>query len=200
MFKKIDCVMIRVDDVAAAEKFYSEVFGLRPLWREGGSVGMGLPATDAEIVLHNNAEIPNKVEVHYLVDDVVAALKNYLEKGCRVMVPPFEVLIGKCAVIEDPFVCWIKLQADARITSAGGPSGADRNRDDEAGASQECGSDDDFRAECFYISLNHGETQAHPAVTAGAGVGKLSAGLECLREQTSFDSRSGVADFQFESR
>ena len=103
MFKKIDCVMIRVDDVAAAEKFYSEVFGLSPLWREGGSVGMGLPETDAEIVLHNNAEIPNKVEVHYLGDDVVAALKNYTEKGCRVLAPPFEVLIGKCAVIEDPF-------------------------------------------------------------------------------------------------
>ena len=103
MFKKIDCVMIRVDDVAAGEKFYSEVFGLRPLWREVGSVGMGLPDTDAEIVLHNNVEIPHKVEVHYVVDDVDAAVKNYAEKGCRVLVAPFEVLIGKCAVIEDPF-------------------------------------------------------------------------------------------------
>ena len=103
MFKKIDCVMIRVDDVAAGEKFYSEVFGLKPLWREAGSVGMRLPETDAEIVLHNNSEIPHRVEVHYLVDDVVAAVKGYAEKGCRVLVPPFDVLIGKCAVIQDPF-------------------------------------------------------------------------------------------------
>jgi predicted enzyme related to lactoylglutathione lyase len=103
MFKKIDCVMIRVDDVAAGEKFYSEVFGLRPLWREAGSVGMGLPETDAEIVLHNSAEIPNKIEVHYLVDEVVAAVKVCAEKGCRVLMPPFNVLIGKCAVIQDPF-------------------------------------------------------------------------------------------------
>jgi lactoylglutathione lyase len=103
MFKKIDCVMIRVDDVAAAEKFYSEVFGLKPLWREARSVGMRLAETDAEIVLHNNADIPNKVEVHYLVSDVVMAVKTYAGKGCRVLVQPFEVLIGRCAVIQDPF-------------------------------------------------------------------------------------------------
>jgi predicted enzyme related to lactoylglutathione lyase len=117
MFKKIDCVMIRVDDVAAGEKFYSEVFGLRPLWREAGSVGLGLPETDAEIVLHNNADIPNKVEVHYLVDDVVAAVKTYAEKGCRVLVPPFDVLIGKCAVIRDPFetsICLLDLTSGRR--------------------------------------------------------------------------------------
>ncbi|MGB0061421.1 VOC family protein [Candidatus Binatus sp.] len=96
-------MMIRVDDVAAGEKFYAEVFGLKPLWREAGSVGMRLPETDTELVLHNNANIPNKVEVHYLVDDVVAAVRSYAAKGCRVLVQPFEVLIGKCAVIEDPF-------------------------------------------------------------------------------------------------
>ena len=117
MFKKIDCVMIRVDDVAAGEKFYSEVFGLRPLWREAGSVGMGLPESDAEIVLHNIAGIPHKVEVHYLVDDVVAAVKCFAEKGCRVLVQPFDVLIGKCAVIEDPFattICILDLTSGRR--------------------------------------------------------------------------------------
>src|SRR5260370_32893197 len=103
MIKKIDCVMIRMDDVVAGERFYSDVFGLRPVWREGGSVGMGMPETDAEVVLHNSAAIPNKVEVHYLVDDVVAAVKSYAEKGCRILVPPFDVVIGKCAVIQDPF-------------------------------------------------------------------------------------------------
>ncbi len=117
MFKKIDCVMIRVDDVAAGERFYSEVFGLKPLWREADSVGMGMPETDAEIVLHNSADIPNKVEVHYLVDDVVAAVKTYAEKGCRIVVQPFEVRIGKCAVIQDPFattICLLDLTSGRR--------------------------------------------------------------------------------------
>jgi predicted enzyme related to lactoylglutathione lyase len=117
MFKKIDCVMIRVDDVAAGERFYSEVFGLKPLWREAGSVGMGLPETDAEIVLHNNAGIPSKVEVHYLVDNVVEAVKSCAAKGCRVLVAPFDVLIGKCAVIQDPFetaICLLDLTSGKR--------------------------------------------------------------------------------------
>jgi predicted enzyme related to lactoylglutathione lyase len=117
MFRKIDCVMIRVPDVAAGEKFYSEVFGLKPVWRQVGSVGMRMPETDAEIVLHNSAEIPNKVEVHYLVDNVVAAVKIYAEKGCRVLVPPFDVLIGKCAVIQDPFettICLLDLTSGMR--------------------------------------------------------------------------------------
>jgi len=117
MFKKIDCVMVRVDEVASAEKFYAEVFGLKPLWREAGAVGMGMPETDAEIVLHNNPEIPNRVEVHYLVDDVVAAVKSYGEKGCRVLVPPFDVLIGRCAVIQDPFgtaICILDLSSGRR--------------------------------------------------------------------------------------
>jgi predicted enzyme related to lactoylglutathione lyase len=117
MLKRIDCVMIRVDDVATAEKFYSEVFGLKALWREAGSVGMALPETNAEIVLHNNAAIPNKVEVHYLVYNVVAAVKYYAENGCRVLAPPFDVLIGKCAVIQDPFdttICLLDLTSGRR--------------------------------------------------------------------------------------
>jgi lactoylglutathione lyase len=117
MFRKIDCVMIRVDDVAAAERFYSEVFGLKPLWREDGSAGMGMPETDAEIVLHNRVDIPHKVEVHYLVDDVVAAVKRCAGNGCRVIAQPFGVLVGKCAVIEDPFqttICLLDLSSGKR--------------------------------------------------------------------------------------
>ena len=103
MFKKIDCVMIRVDDVAVAERFYRDVFGLKPLWRDRGATGLGFPETDAEIVLHSDSDIPHQVEVHYLVDDVLAAVKICAEKGCRVLVEPFDILIGKCAVIADPF-------------------------------------------------------------------------------------------------
>lgn len=119
MFKKIDCVMIRVDDLAAAERFYAEVLGLKVGWRDGDSVGMLLPETDAEVVLHRKTEIPHRVEVHYLVDDVVAAVETCASKGCRVVEPPFDVLIGKCAVIEDPFgttLCLLDLNSGVRPT------------------------------------------------------------------------------------
>lgn len=43
------------------------------------------------------------IEVHYLVEDAVSAVQILQTKGCRVLVEPFDIAIGKCAVIEDPF-------------------------------------------------------------------------------------------------
>jgi predicted enzyme related to lactoylglutathione lyase len=103
MLRKIDCVMIRVDDVKAAATFYADVFGLRPLWSGKDSMGLVFPETDAEIVLHCNPDVPSSVEVHYLADDVIAAVAQYVVKGCHLLVEPFDIAIGKCAVIADPF-------------------------------------------------------------------------------------------------
>jgi catechol 2,3-dioxygenase-like lactoylglutathione lyase family enzyme len=74
MLRKIDCIMIRVDDVEAAAASYARVFGLRPQWSGDDSIGLTFPETDAEVVLHNDPAIPSPAEVHYLVDDVVGAL------------------------------------------------------------------------------------------------------------------------------
>jgi lactoylglutathione lyase len=77
MLRKIDCIMIRVEDVETAASYYADVFGLRPKWSGDGSIGLGLPETNAEIVLHCDPNIPSSVEVYYLVDDVVAAIAVY---------------------------------------------------------------------------------------------------------------------------
>jgi lactoylglutathione lyase len=97
--RKIDCVMVRVGDLDGAVDFYARTFGLRPLWRDATSVGMGMPETDAEVVLHTMAEVPDGA-VHYLVDDVRAAAAT---SGCAVRTPPFEIAVGWCAVLEDPY-------------------------------------------------------------------------------------------------
>jgi predicted enzyme related to lactoylglutathione lyase len=103
MLKKIDCVMIRVDDMEAATRYYTEVFGLKPVWSDETSTGLAFPETDAEIVLHRMVDIPSRVEVHYLVDDVIAATRTFAAQGCQILVEPFDITIGKCAVIQDPF-------------------------------------------------------------------------------------------------
>ena len=103
MLRKIDCIMIRVGDVEAAAAYYARVFGLRPRWSADGAVGLGLPETDAEVVLHHDQAIPSSAEVYYLVDDVVAAVAHVAAQGCQILVPPFDITIGKCAVISDPF-------------------------------------------------------------------------------------------------
>lgn len=103
MLRKIDCVMLRVDDLETAARYYANVFGLNRLWSDATSVGMGMPETDAEIVLHTNTDVPKEISVHYLVDDVVAAVETLRAKGCFIRAEPFDVTIGKCAVLEDPF-------------------------------------------------------------------------------------------------
>jgi catechol 2,3-dioxygenase-like lactoylglutathione lyase family enzyme len=103
MLRKIDCVMIRVPDLDAAARYYTEVLGLHEVWREGPWVGLGFPETDAEIVLHTDPDIPEQSLVHYLVDDVEAAVATLRAWGCRVVEEPFDIRIGKCAVITDPF-------------------------------------------------------------------------------------------------
>lgn len=105
MLRKIDCVMIRVSDITAALNFYSDVFGLKPVWQDenAGQAGLLFPESDTEIVLHTDPHIPGQVEVHYLVNDVVAALQKYVEQGCTVLAGPFDVRMGQGAVIQDPF-------------------------------------------------------------------------------------------------
>ena len=103
MLKKIDCVMIRVEDVKAAMTYYADVFGLHPVWWDESSAGLVFPESDAEIVVHCRPDIPSRVEVNYLVENVIAAVQTLETKGCRILVDPFDIAIGKCAVIEDPF-------------------------------------------------------------------------------------------------
>lgn len=105
MLKKIDCVMIRVNDVTEARNFYSDVFGLKPVWQDerAGQAGLLFEDSDTEIVLHNDPDIPSQVEVYYLVDDVITATQRYAEQGCTILAEPFDIRIGKCAIIQDPF-------------------------------------------------------------------------------------------------
>jgi lactoylglutathione lyase len=124
MLRKIDCVMVRVDDLEAASRFYGRMLGLRSLWRDEVSIGMGLPETDAEVVLHT-MELPPEWGVHYLVDSVAASVSSWREAGCVVRRQPFEIAVGWCAVLEDPFgnpVCILDLSKGTRVASTPGES------------------------------------------------------------------------------
>lgn len=103
MLRKIDCVMLKVDALEDAAAYYERVFGLKRLWQDEHSVGMGMPETDAEIVLHNNPDHPREISVHYLVDDVMQSLPELVAQGCILKAGVFDIVIGKCAVLDDPF-------------------------------------------------------------------------------------------------
>jgi catechol 2,3-dioxygenase-like lactoylglutathione lyase family enzyme len=103
VLRKIDCVMVKVENLAAARRFYERVLGLTHLWSNTHSIALGMRDSDAEIVLHDDPEIPRECNVHYLVGDVKEAAAKLSSAGCSVMVAPFEVRVGMCAVLRDPF-------------------------------------------------------------------------------------------------
>ena len=93
------------------------MFGLRPRWSGDEAVGLGFAETDAELVLHHDPAIPSSAEVHYLVDDVQAAVGEFAARGCQILVSPFDITIGKCVVIQDPFgtrLCILDMSKGAR--------------------------------------------------------------------------------------
>ena len=61
---------------------------------------MRLPDSDAELVLHTDDRL---METDFLVASVPAAISRFVEAGGKVIAGPFEIRIGLCAVIEDPW-------------------------------------------------------------------------------------------------
>lgn len=101
MLKRIDCVLIKVRDLQVAAERYSRALGLKELWRDGQQLGLGMSETDTEIVIHTDDSIPTKIDVNYLVDDVLAAVGQLTEEGFEILRSPFDIAIGKCAVVQD---------------------------------------------------------------------------------------------------
>jgi lactoylglutathione lyase len=123
MLRKIDCVMIRVDSPGVAAAYYRDVFGLRLNRSDDVSIGLKFAKSDTEIVLHNDPNIPSSIEVYYLVRDVIDEVKSYTEKGCELIVAPFDIRIGKCAVIKDPFgtrLCILDMTKGCRPSNLAG--------------------------------------------------------------------------------
>lgn len=96
IFENVDCVSFYVDNLDEGIKYYSSL-GLKLLWRASKSCGMGLDNDITEVVLvteHNPI-------VDFKVEDVNKALKSIIEAGGVLVYGPFDIDIGKCAVVKD---------------------------------------------------------------------------------------------------
>jgi predicted enzyme related to lactoylglutathione lyase len=100
LIRKVDCVQIQVPNLDAGLAFYRDQLGHQLVWRTERVVGLRLPDTDVEIVLQ--IERPG-MEINLLVDSVDAAVARIVAAGGTVVVPPFEIQIGRCVVVCDPW-------------------------------------------------------------------------------------------------
>jgi lactoylglutathione lyase len=101
--KKIDAVLLRVKDLENTAEFYVEVMGLRRDWtdKENQMIGLLFPGNDTELVLHCNESLPDP-NISYQVDDVLSFVEEYKHRGYKVLVEPFDIRCGKCAILQDP--------------------------------------------------------------------------------------------------
>ncbi len=100
LFKKVDCLRIAVPDLDAGLAFYRDRLGHELIWRNETSAGLRMPDTDAEIVIQTERD---NMEIDLLVSSADAAAEAIVAAGGRVVVPPFDIQIGRCVVVQDPW-------------------------------------------------------------------------------------------------
>jgi predicted enzyme related to lactoylglutathione lyase len=89
-----------VPDLESGLDFYRDILGHELIWRTATAAGLRLPETDAELVLQSEEQ---RQETDFLVDSADEAAKRIEQAGGKVIVPPFDIQIGRCVVVEDPW-------------------------------------------------------------------------------------------------
>jgi lactoylglutathione lyase len=100
LLRKVDCARLYVPDLEAGLTFYRDRLGHELIWRTETAAGLRLPETDTELVLQTEEQ---RQEVDFLVDSADETAKVIEQSGGKVIVPPFDIQIGRCVVVEDPW-------------------------------------------------------------------------------------------------
>ncbi len=100
LFQKVDCLKLYVSDLEAGLAFYRDALGHALVWRRDTAAGLRLSHTDTEILLQTEDQ---RQEVDLKVADAEAAARHFQRAGGQIVVAPFDIQIGKAAVVQDPW-------------------------------------------------------------------------------------------------
>lgn len=100
LIRKVDCVRLYVPDLEAGLSFYRDRLGHELIWRTETAAGLRLSESEAELVLQTEDQ---RQEVDFLVDSADEAARRVEQAGGKVIIPPFDIQIGRCVVLEDPW-------------------------------------------------------------------------------------------------
>jgi predicted enzyme related to lactoylglutathione lyase len=131
IFRKIDCLALPVADLDAAITFYQNL-GHRLKWRASASAAFFLPDSNAELIVMTDRSAR---ETDLTVESVDEAIKTWTSVGGRIVTPPFDIPIGRCAVVADPWNNLIVILDNSKgfltTDSAGNVAGVE-HRDSES--------------------------------------------------------------------
>ena len=100
LFKRIDCVRLPVSDLESGLSFYGDKLGLELIWRTEASAGLRLPHDESEIVLYTD---DRGEEIDITVESADEAARSFESAGGEVVVETFDIRIGRCVVVRDPW-------------------------------------------------------------------------------------------------
>jgi lactoylglutathione lyase len=99
VFRKVDCLQLSVPDLESGLAFYRGRLGHELIWRTDTALGLRLTGSPTKLVLQTE----RPAEVDLTVADTHDAVAKFVAARGRVLVEPFDIPIGKCAVVEDPW-------------------------------------------------------------------------------------------------
>lgn len=102
MLRRIDRILLRVPSVPAAVAYYRDVLGMELKREQGQLAAFRLGADDAELVLHEDPDLPAE-GIYYLVEDVRDLYNRREQLRLRFASPPSAVSRGYRATVKDPF-------------------------------------------------------------------------------------------------
>jgi catechol 2,3-dioxygenase-like lactoylglutathione lyase family enzyme len=99
VFRKIDCTLLHAPDLEAAIDFYQGRLGQKLIWKSDEAAGFEMPDAEAELVVHTRLG----PDTDLVVNCVAEAFDQLIGAGASCITSPFDIAIGKCAVLKDPF-------------------------------------------------------------------------------------------------
>lgn len=101
LLRKVDAVTFNVPDLDAGLRFYADSLGHQLRWRndEIGQAALSVPDGDTEIVLTTE----HGYEPNWLVRSADEAATQIEEAGGTILAAPFDIPVGRIAVVSDPF-------------------------------------------------------------------------------------------------
>jgi adenosylhomocysteine nucleosidase len=100
LFDKVDCVRLYVPDLESGLSFYRDRLGHALIWRTTVAAGLRMPGTEAELVIQTEQA---GQEVDLTVHSADEAAQRFVAAGGTLLVPSFDIQIGRCALVRDPW-------------------------------------------------------------------------------------------------
>ena len=102
MLKKVDRILLRVESLEAAVRYYRDTLGLTLLKHDQRLASFRLLDGQTELVLHCDADLPDQA-MYYLVESVKNLYRRRDELKLKFAAPPSAISRGFRATVKDPF-------------------------------------------------------------------------------------------------